>query len=287
MHGRAHCRKRAGRGDAPGSCVQSRPAAQAGEPHGAGAFDGGRRGGETARKLHSSIIRHCRVRWGRKGARRSRRPLPGARRRAITDLSRGAVMDRYLVVSSDCHAGLPPERYRDYLDPAYHKTFDLALPVQVEMTKLMERQFLVADVNREWRRRHGGKERLQRPPARVHAAQSRVRKRLGLFRTRPERKACRVHAASRGPGRKRLFCKPDHLLLPRSLSRRGSYRPVTRSTRAALGRQDRTYWAQRVRGDGTGWPKPWPVDRTRRADCQGRRGRSGWISERPHSALVS
>ena len=26
-------------------------------------------------------------------------------------------MDRYLVISSDCHAGLPPERYRDYLDP--------------------------------------------------------------------------------------------------------------------------------------------------------------------------
>ena len=28
-------------------------------------------------------------------------------------------MDRYLVISSDCHAGLRPERYRDYLDPQY------------------------------------------------------------------------------------------------------------------------------------------------------------------------
>ena len=28
-------------------------------------------------------------------------------------------MDRYLVISSDCHAGLPPERYREYLDPQY------------------------------------------------------------------------------------------------------------------------------------------------------------------------
>ncbi len=61
-------------------------------------------------------------------------------------------MDRFLVVSSDCHAGLPPERYRDYLDPEHRETFDLALPIQVEMTKLMEKQFLVADVNRDWRK---------------------------------------------------------------------------------------------------------------------------------------
>ena len=61
-------------------------------------------------------------------------------------------MDRYLVVSSDCHAGLPPERYREYLDPEYRETFDMALPIQVEMTKLMEKQFLVADVNRDWRK---------------------------------------------------------------------------------------------------------------------------------------
>ncbi len=60
-------------------------------------------------------------------------------------------MDRYLVISSDCHAGLPPERYREYLDPQYRETFDLALPVQEEMTKLMEKQFLVGDINEEWR----------------------------------------------------------------------------------------------------------------------------------------
>ncbi len=33
-------------------------------------------------------------------------------------------MDRYLVISSDCHAGLRPERYRDYLDPQYREEFD-------------------------------------------------------------------------------------------------------------------------------------------------------------------
>ena len=32
--------------------------------------------------------------------------------------------DRLLVVSSDCHAGLPPARYRDYLDPEFREAFD-------------------------------------------------------------------------------------------------------------------------------------------------------------------
>ena len=40
-------------------------------------------------------------------------------------------MDRYLVISSDCHAGLPPERYRDYVDPQYRDAFDVALPIQL------------------------------------------------------------------------------------------------------------------------------------------------------------
>ncbi len=61
-------------------------------------------------------------------------------------------MNRYLVISSDCHAGLPPERYRDYLDAKYHAAFDQALPIQIEMTKAAEKQFLVADINAEWRR---------------------------------------------------------------------------------------------------------------------------------------
>jgi predicted TIM-barrel fold metal-dependent hydrolase len=68
-------------------------------------------------------------------------------------------VNRYLVISSDCHAGLPPERYRDYLDARYHAAFDQALPIQIEMTKAAERQFLVADINAEWRR--GREEMLQ------------------------------------------------------------------------------------------------------------------------------
>jgi predicted TIM-barrel fold metal-dependent hydrolase len=59
---------------------------------------------------------------------------------------------RHLVISSDGHAGLPPERYRGYLDAKYHAAFDAALPIQIEMTKAAEKRFLVADINAEWRR---------------------------------------------------------------------------------------------------------------------------------------
>lgn len=61
-------------------------------------------------------------------------------------------MSRLLVVSSDCHAGLPAERYRDYVDPRHRDVFDQALPVQMQMLEQASRRFLVADINREWRR---------------------------------------------------------------------------------------------------------------------------------------
>ena len=61
-------------------------------------------------------------------------------------------MDRYLVISSDCHAGLPPEQYRDYLEPKYRDAFDVALPIQIEATKEAAKKFLVADINEDWRK---------------------------------------------------------------------------------------------------------------------------------------
>ena len=61
-------------------------------------------------------------------------------------------MDRYLVISSDCHAGLPPQRYRDYLDAKYHQAFDAALPIQLELIQKAAKRFLVADINQEWRK---------------------------------------------------------------------------------------------------------------------------------------
>jgi hypothetical protein len=30
----------------------------------------------------------------------------------------------YLIISSDCHAGLPTEEYRAYLDARFHRDFD-------------------------------------------------------------------------------------------------------------------------------------------------------------------
>jgi predicted TIM-barrel fold metal-dependent hydrolase len=66
-------------------------------------------------------------------------------------------MNRLLVISSDCHAGLPPERYRDYVDPQYREAFDLALPIQTQMMEEASRKFLIADINAEWRK---GREKL-------------------------------------------------------------------------------------------------------------------------------
>jgi len=60
-------------------------------------------------------------------------------------------MDRYLVVSSDGHAGPQPEVYRDYLDPQYREAFDAALPLQLEITAQMEKIFLVDEINADWR----------------------------------------------------------------------------------------------------------------------------------------
>lgn len=60
--------------------------------------------------------------------------------------------DRYLVISSDGHAGLPPDRYREYLDARYHAAFDAALPRQIELTRRHEEQFLVKEFNEHWRR---------------------------------------------------------------------------------------------------------------------------------------
>jgi len=60
--------------------------------------------------------------------------------------------ERMLVVSSDCHAGLPIADYKPYVDSKYHEMMDLAVPVQVEMTRKAESAFLIKEINEEWRR---------------------------------------------------------------------------------------------------------------------------------------
>lgn len=60
-------------------------------------------------------------------------------------------MNRYLVISADGHAGLPPEAYRDYLESKYHPEFDAALAEQIRVTAQAEEHFLVKDFNEKWR----------------------------------------------------------------------------------------------------------------------------------------
>ena len=60
-------------------------------------------------------------------------------------------MERHLLISSDCHAGLPPGGYREYLDPEFRDPFDVALKQQIAMTQEMEEHFLVKDINAKWR----------------------------------------------------------------------------------------------------------------------------------------
>jgi hypothetical protein len=61
-------------------------------------------------------------------------------------------MDRFIVISSDCHAGLPPSKYREYLDPQYREIFDMALPLEVAAREKVEKNFLIKEINEEWRK---------------------------------------------------------------------------------------------------------------------------------------
>jgi predicted TIM-barrel fold metal-dependent hydrolase len=61
-------------------------------------------------------------------------------------------MDRFIVISSDCHAGLPPSKYREYLDPQYREMFDMALPLEVAAREKVEKNFLIKEINEEWRK---------------------------------------------------------------------------------------------------------------------------------------
>ncbi|MEW4467517.1 amidohydrolase family protein [Parasphingorhabdus sp. JC815] len=64
-------------------------------------------------------------------------------------------MDRYLVISSDGHVGLPPERYREYLESAHHEKFDEVLAKEIKAREEHEKLFLIDDFNTKWRARVG------------------------------------------------------------------------------------------------------------------------------------
>jgi len=61
-------------------------------------------------------------------------------------------MNRYLVISSDCHAGLPNEQYRDWLDPEYREAFDTFMAEREKQLQLARRGLVNEAFAEEWYR---------------------------------------------------------------------------------------------------------------------------------------
>jgi len=59
--------------------------------------------------------------------------------------------DNFIVVSSDCHAGLRIADYKPYVESKYHELMDMAVPIQIEMTEKAEKSFLIKEINDAWR----------------------------------------------------------------------------------------------------------------------------------------
>lgn len=58
----------------------------------------------------------------------------------------------YLVISSDCHAGLPNAEYREWLDPEYRPAFDQHLAERSRLIELAQRGILNEEFAEEWER---------------------------------------------------------------------------------------------------------------------------------------
>ncbi len=56
-----------------------------------------------------------------------------------------------VVVSTDCHAGLPIADYKPYLESKYHEMMDAAVPVTIDMMEKAESTFLIKEINDAWR----------------------------------------------------------------------------------------------------------------------------------------
>lgn len=59
-------------------------------------------------------------------------------------------MSRYLVISSDCHAGLPNAEYRDYLDPEHREAFDQSLVERQKLLEMAQQGFLNQEFADAW-----------------------------------------------------------------------------------------------------------------------------------------
>jgi predicted TIM-barrel fold metal-dependent hydrolase len=60
--------------------------------------------------------------------------------------------ERYLVISSDCHAGLPNVEYREWLDPEHRPAFDEYLAERTKQLQLAQRGMLNERFAEEWER---------------------------------------------------------------------------------------------------------------------------------------
>jgi predicted TIM-barrel fold metal-dependent hydrolase len=60
--------------------------------------------------------------------------------------------DRYLVISSDCHAGLPNADYREWLDPEHRPAFDDYLAERAKILQLAQRGMINESFAEEWER---------------------------------------------------------------------------------------------------------------------------------------
>ena len=59
--------------------------------------------------------------------------------------------ERLIVVSTDCHAGLPIADYKPYVESKYHEMMDMAVPITVDMMEKAESTFLIKEINDAWR----------------------------------------------------------------------------------------------------------------------------------------
>ena len=55
------------------------------------------------------------------------------------------------MISTDGHAGLPPERYKEYLPSKYHAQFDQELKESIAIRQNAEKAFLLDEFNNKWR----------------------------------------------------------------------------------------------------------------------------------------
>jgi hypothetical protein len=59
--------------------------------------------------------------------------------------------ERMIVVSTDCHAGLPIADYKPYVESKYHEMMDMVVPITIDMMDKAESTFLIKDINDAWR----------------------------------------------------------------------------------------------------------------------------------------